>query len=323
VTDILHISFWKKKAISLKELLVYKITLFKTRSRKSAVSRMARAQSRKGILAVDIKNHLGIGARLIWCLEILLYSMENNIQPFFRFSYKDSRKDEDYFSAFFQMPLAKEPQQISYIPVFTIGELGLPQNYNTQLSIESAHELIKKWIVPKKEIAEEAEHFFRKELNGEPSIGVHYRNTDKKSEAPPVSYKNVLLNIELCMKKNPHLKKVFITSDDKEFIDFMKSSSLSAQVFSRQDSFRSADGTAIHENAGLDKYEINKDAIINMLILAKCSFIIKTASILSSCSLLFNPAIPFIMLNKPYDKKTWFPESELIKRTAYEPVSGE
>lgn len=314
-------SFWKRKFNSLNELVKHKSNLYKIKYKRLKISYKVKNQIRKGVFAIEIKNHLGIGARLIWCLEILLYCKENNLKPFFKFTYEDSNENEDYFSAFFQIPDTEPPAKLKFITISTIGDLSFPKNYNKELDIVTANQLLQKYIVPLKDIAVEVNSFFDKELKGGNTLGVHYRNTDKKSEAPPVTYEYALKNIDECFIRKPLLERVFITSDDKEFIEFMKNSHISSKVVFRNDSFRSNDGTAIHERFDLNKYDINKDAIVNMLILTKCSFIIKTASILSSCSLLFNPEIPFIMLNKPYDNKLWFPESELIKKTEFQSIS--
>ena len=312
---VFNISFWKQKALSLKSRLEQRKAAVEEDLRKSRIRQQAKVQQSKGVFAVEIKNHLGIGARLIWCLEIILFCKEHRLKPSFKFSYNGSDVSEDYFGAFFQTD--KSSGNADWITIKTIGDLGFAKNYNRELTLETAHQLITEYLVLRPEITMEVNEFFQQQLHSEKTLGLHYRNTDKKSEASPVTYENVLLNLDFALKQHPELKRIFVSSDDKLFIDFMKRSHLSGLVCMRDDSFRSPDGIAIHERGDVNKYDINKDAIVNMMILSKCSFVLKTASILSSCSLLFNPEIPFAMLNRPFDNKLWFPESELLNRVEY------
>ena len=64
---------------------------------------VARYNSRNGVLAVDICNRNGMGAKLEWCLEILAYCDAHGMLPQFRFSYPDSRPNEDYFGPYFSL----------------------------------------------------------------------------------------------------------------------------------------------------------------------------------------------------------------------------
>jgi hypothetical protein len=46
----------------------------------------------------------------------------------------------------------------------------------------------------------------------------------------------------------------------------------------------------------------------------------KTASLLSGWSKLFNPELPVIMLNEPKKKHLWFPEREIVKQTLFDAI---
>lgn len=269
----------------------------------------------KGVFPIDISRNIGIGAKLIWCLEILLYCKEHNLKPYFKITDNDSKDPDDFFGKFF---ISEPPLNIKFIKMHTISQLNLNKNYNKCLNLKNANALIKEYIIPRSEINIEIEKFIQCNFENKEILGVHYRGTDKIEEAPFVSYKKTFAVISKCLEANPNLSKIFITTDNNDFIEFMKNSSLSNLLCYHNDSYRSNDGIAIHKNNDLNKFNINKDAIINMLILSHCSFIIKSASILSSLSILFNPTIPYVMLNKPYDKNLWFPENILINNNAFE-----
>jgi hypothetical protein len=321
MTEILSFSFLKKKWTSLKKLVDHKSSQYKIKVRVFIISLKFKFVARKGIFPIEFKSHHGIGAKLVWCLEILLYCKKNNLVPYFKFSYIDSKPEEDFFSAFFQTNYSIPSAKIKFVQVKHIGEASLDLNYNKILDLSLASELMNQYIIPKTEIVSETESFCKSYFNGSKTIGVHFRSTDKMTEAPPVDYPTVLKNIEYCLEQNPHIEKIFITTDDKNFLIFMQKSHLSARIVFREDSYRSSDGIGIHNRPDVNKYDINRDAVINMMILRKCDFILKSASFLSAVALIYNPSISFAMLNKPFDKKLWFPESELIKQAAFTSIN--
>ena len=147
---------------------------------------------------------------------------------------------------------------------------------------------------------------------------MHYRGTDKTKESPVVPYDTVKRNIEHYLKLHPETDCVFIASDDINFIENMEWASVGRSIIYRNDSLRSQDGNSIHESADTNKYEVNRDAIVNCLLLSRCDALLKTASILSGWSKLFNPKLPVVVLNQPYEQ--WFPERDLIRKNLFEPV---
>ena len=151
-------------------------------------------------------------------------------------------------------------------------------------------------------------------------LGVHYRGTDKVSEAPYVSYDMVEKNIKFYLDKFPNTDAIFTSSDDNNFISYIKNSSIECPIIYRDDSYRSNNNIPIHYT-NQNKYDINRDAIINCLILSRCNALMKTASILSAWSILFNPNLPLIMLNEPVDECKWFPEKMLIDNVLYDSIT--
>ena len=274
--------------------------------------RAFRSNVSNGVMAVEIKNTIGIGARLSWVLEILAFCDEHNLRPAFRFTYPGS--DIDYFKPFFRIDdsCSCTLDSIPFVKIYTIGELDLGKNYDDVLTVESASYLIKKYLVIQDDILQEVDAFCTAHGFDSKIVGVHYRGTDKSAEAPPVSYDNVEQNIQCFIRKFPETTGVFVSSDDDHFVKYIKESSVGHLVVSRDDFFRATDNVAIHFS-GQDKYDINRDAIVNCLLLSRCHALIKTASILSAWSVLFNPDMQVVMLNRPFDN--YFPERDLMKRS--------
>lgn len=270
-----------------------------------------------GVMAVEIKNTIGIGARLSWVLEILVFCEDNNLLPQFKFTYPGSSKD--YFESFFKIrdrPL-QEYDSIKFVKIYTIGDLCLGKDYDKVLNVKLATYLIDKYLAVQDNVLHEVDEFCNKYFKNKKVLGVHYRGTDKSTEASSVSYDKVGRNIKFYLDKFPATACVFISSDDDNFISYAKSSSIGHLVLSRNDTFRSDNNEPVHWS-NQNKYDINRDAIVNCLLLSRCDALLKTASILSAWSVLFNPELPLVMLNKPFD--SYFPERDLMKSVLYDPV---
>jgi hypothetical protein len=291
----------------------------KPRIKRSLVSLMAKFNSRNGVFAVELKSSVGLGAKLEWCLEILAYCHDNGLVPQFKFSYPNSTKAEDYFDKFFKLKESiVENKPVRFTTINSIIELNLGKDYDRVLTIELATYLIDKYLAVKQEILSEVESFCHQNFANRKVLGVHYRGTDKTKESPAVSYDTVKRNIEHYLKLRPETDSVFIASDDMNFIENMESASVGRSIIYRNDSLRSRDGNSIHESEDTNKYEVNRDAIVNCLLLSRCDALLKTASILSGWSKLFNPKLPVVVLNQPYE--LWFPERDLIRENVFVPV---
>jgi hypothetical protein len=286
-------------------------------SRKKIIPLLVRYRSRKGIYAIDLDSDwLGLGARIVKTLEILMYCEENRLQPLIRYNYREKRKaGEDYFGELFKAKEADKLKtgRIRYTSIRDIDELGWPEDYNEKLELRSARSLFDKYFSVKPEILAEGERFSHDHFGGKKVLGVHYRGTDKAGEAPLVAKEQLFQRIKKVLDERAYLEIIFLSTDDEAIIHFLRSSDLRVPVLFRQDAVRSCDGEQFHRNKEISKSVVNRDAIVNMLILSRCDFLLKTASILSDCSVIFNPAIGVELINKPHSRAlTWWPCTEII-----------
>lgn len=182
---------------------------------------IAEANLKRGLMAVEIKSKHGIGAKLEWVLEILAFCEENALSPQFKFTNPDSNDDENYFESFFRINSHyKQDDPTEFIEIRSIHDLGLDKNYDTILNIELASYLIDKYLIVKVDVMCEVDEFCAQYFSNKSILGVHYRGTDKKREAPPVTYEMVERNINFYLDKFPKTDSVFVASDDENFITF-------------------------------------------------------------------------------------------------------
>jgi hypothetical protein len=287
--------------------------------KRSLNSWRARFHSRHGVLAVELRSTVGLGAKLEWCLEIMAFCDDHGLLPRFRFSYPDSEHTADYFGSLFR---TRDPQErpARFVTISSIIELDLGKDYDQVLTIELAHYLINKYLVVREDVVGEVTDFCRRHFAHRDVLGVHYRGTDKVRESPMVPYDSVRRNIEHYLGLYPKTDSIFVATDDANFLDHLRGASIGRPIVWREDAFRSRDGSSVHESAWTDKYEMNRDAIVNCLILSRCAALLKTASILSGWSKLFNPRLPVVMLSQPHEGHLWFPESALVRESLFEPV---
>lgn len=285
-------------------------------SRKTIIPVLVRYRSRKGVYAIDLDSDwLGLGARIVKTLEILLYCEEKGLTPLIRYNYREKTTGADYFGDLFRYKLSTE--DLIARPAFTsirdVDELGWSEDYNRKLRLNFARTLFDRHFVINPEIVEEVEQFCRSNFNGSMVLGVHYRGTDKAGEAPLVAKDQFLHRIKAVLSERPGLEIIFLSTDDEKIIQFLLDSDLTVPVLFRKDAIRSSDGDQFHRKKEVSKSVVNQDAIINMLILSHCDYLLKTASILSDCSVIFNPNIEVSLISKPHSEGLiWWPCREII-----------
>lgn len=169
---------------------------------------------------------------------------------------------------------------------------------------EEACYLANKYIRIKPDIQKEIDDFYRINFTGFYVIGVHYRGTDKKWEAPRIEYKKVSTELsQFILSRNLKDFKIFIATDEAGFINYL------TQIYGDKkvcylDCIRCPNNIGhnpgIHQNPKNDQYKCGKDALMDCILLSKTDFLIRCCSNLSLCSTFFNPKLEVLELNKKY-----------------------
>jgi len=286
-----------------------------------------RRMSRSGhLLVVDLNSWVGLFAHLEWFLEISVHCERHGLTPCFMSTspqYVDPERGPDWYRYFFTNPQLSpgDRQRIAAgtVPVCRIDgirQLGLPENYDLALNLREAPKLVRKYIGVRPEVTERVDAFVGRHLADRTVLGVHYRGTDKRAEAPLLSYTHVRRSIDRFLDENDDFDCLFVSSDEQAFVEFIESEfSASVPVVYHEDQERSTTGVAIHRSKSGDRFRKAEEAVINCLLLSRCDALIKTPSILSGWSRLFNPDLPVILLASPYEGQLWFPDRDLVSET--------
>lgn len=163
---------------------------------------------------------------------------------------------------------------------------------------QAAHDLIRKYIHVRPYLTKKVSQFVEQNFKSHFVIGVHYRGTDKKIAAPRVKYQEVLKEIKKKIAKVKKNYRIFIATDEQDFIDYMKII-FPKKILYLKSVTRSKDGSPVHIRAD-SPYKVGEDAILDCLLLSKTDYLIRTTSNLSLWSTYFNPVLPFKDLNTLY-----------------------
>lgn len=165
---------------------------------------------------------------------------------------------------------------------------------------KKAHKLIQKYIHLKADIEQEVDQFTKKHFTSF-TIGIHYRGTDKYLEAEEISFSEVFQAVDqLIQEKNLTEFKIFIATDAEPFLQAAQKRFPGKILCIR--ATRSTNGKPLHYNVQTKTsqyyYNQGREAIIDSLLLSRTSFLIRTSSNLSLCSLFYNPGLPYRDLNQ-------------------------
>jgi hypothetical protein len=207
-------------------------------------------------------------------------------------AYYDKKKGPNWWTYYFE-PIAFGKKTNRGIKITDAQQADFANQALSQMSREEAHRLLQKYIVIKKPLQKEIESFVEQHFKDQFVIGVHYRGTDKISEAPRIAYEEVYRVVDRVIGEQTQYK-LFIATDEQAFLDEI-SNRYSGRVICLN-AIRSTNGQAIHASRK-NGYQKGKEALFDCILLSKTQFLIRTASNLSACSTLFNPTLPVILLN--------------------------
>lgn len=281
-----------------------------------------RMRANRGVCSIEIAGTgPGFFAYLTWCLWILRYCEVRGLSPDIRLTsdtYRDPNRGPNWLNDFFDWCPPVSQGEIAKLIRSTQKVLELEDIEHVipvHMSLSEGSRILHAYLRPKPGISKIVDDFWQTFAGDGPVLGVHFRGTDKFWEAPRVSWEHCLAVVQTYLKQHDEIKAMFVASDEQEFIEFMTDAVAHVPVYFHEDHYRSCSGDErpvfLADGGG---YEKGEDALVNALLLAKCSTLIRTTSTLSAWASLFNPDIEVILLNKPYRDNLWYPESEIMKK---------
>lgn len=221
----------------------------------------------------------------------------------------DSKLGENWWSYYFE-PIQLGNLDDEIIEFKEYKKITFSFFAQLKMSRERSNELITKYIKLKPHIQNKLDTLVKNNFEGNHVIGIHYRGTDKVAEARLVTFEAIGSHLVQEVEKNRNLK-IFVATDDENFLLYMYKT-FPGKIIALN-ALRSKDGTAIHTNLTENPYQKGEEALLDCLLLSKCSKLFKTASNLSDVSIKFNPTIPVINISKHFTESTQFNKYNLFK----------
>lgn len=216
--------------------------------------------------------------------------------------YYDPAKGGNFWEYYMKPITVADPkkcmQGTTCMPQDINGYVKMAYDAEGSLSRKEAHALIKKYFQVRPEIQQIVDDFVKEHFVGQGRIiGLHYRGTDKATEAKQLDYEEVFARLErLIFEKHDMSKvKIFVASDEEAFIQACKERFPGLVIASN--ARRSLDGKPLHFNSD-QPYETGLQALVDALLLSKTDVLLRTSSNLSLWSSYFNPNIPVFSLTE-------------------------
>lgn len=121
----------------------------------------------------------------------------------------------------------------------------------------------------------------------EGTLGLHYRGTDKNQalhDTNPVSYDDMLSAADEAFKAHPHLKSLFIATDEAGFVSAARQRFPDLEV-------RNLGEVSFHKSGVQDKDRADR-ALLDCVLLSRCALVLKCSSALSGFAKVLRPSLP-------------------------------
>lgn len=259
-------------------------------------------------------------------LEGIHNAIENNLIPVVDYRkgmehYKAHDKPHNVWDLYFEQPYKAEDitkDFIEYKYGYTEGYIGrckfMKNNVFDIKEIMSLRPFVVKHLKVKAIILNRLNITANKyKFNFDNTIGVCYRGTDRK-ETPRVEYVRYLPVINKLLKANRKLR-IYIQSDEIEFVDFIKSRYPNS-FYILDFQISSKGGSVVHKINKKSGYEMGIDCVLMMLLLSKCKYMVKNFSNLTDFTAYFKKDNNIIHIFSNQKEKI---RNDLNKSLEYEP----
>lgn len=264
-------------------------------------------------IAID-RPGLGFFAHLTWYIPILTVAGQQNIPvqiASLSRQYVTPERGGDFVDYFFADRLAGHlnmPESVPWTVIKTISQV-VPDDDRLQTGFDYANRIFFERYEFRPWVLETIDVLLKDRPKDDRLIGVHYRGTDKDTEAPRVDYAEMLAVIERELARSPNAH-IFVATDEVHFLEVCRTR-YGGRVLFLKDYVRSRSGQPVHLQPMHDGFRLGRDAVLNCALLSRCDILIKTPSILSGWAKIINPALPAFLMARPYDKFKWFPDRDI------------
>jgi hypothetical protein len=299
--------------------------LFHAQRRQRLRWRLDRGEAELGF---DISGAMGLGATLSNAVLLLGFCDRRGLRPRIRFTnplYRIPGR-RDWFGAYFRLrsePAAdpgRKVRNVKYIAIGSQADYALP-GVGLDMTLARANELFHRYLAFDPPLLAEADAFAAAHGLDASSIAVHFRGTDKtrqhNREAPEVGWEALFEALRRLAGAAPRAR-IFFATDEPELIAHARRSELAPRLVVYECRELFFGGRPAHVTDG-DGYRKGFEAIVTMLLIARCGIVVRTPSHLSAWANILNLDQKVVMLTRPLDDFMHFPDAR-VWRDRWEPA---
>ncbi len=239
----------------------------------------------------------GFFSLFIQAMNGYVFAQDHGIQPYVDFGnttycYTDSSKEEKNFWNYYFLQSGPAEKLASKSTLNRFIEV-----YPIRIWHRSYFREINKLAVSQLRFTPEVDKIMTEaasKIKQQKTLGIQLRGTDHKDEikeVKPSSY------IKVVRKYIADYDKLFVATDDKKLLEILKQN-FGEKVFTH-DVIRSADGKAVHLDTSItNRYKLGLEVLLDSYCLAHCDRLILVSSNVSFAALLFNPEVPYEILER-------------------------
>ncbi len=200
----------------------------------------------------------------------------------------DSTADDSIFSMPYETFVELVEEHPDSVYSFTFGKwrfaknLDLDEWYKEQR--RKGRETVKEFIRPKAHIVDKVNSFYKQHLKGSFVLGLHVRGTDMNYGAvvAPAEY---FKHIDSYIKQHADLK-IFLATDQVQYLEVFQDKYGERVYYTN--CLRSEDEIAPFKMENASPYQKGEEILLDILLLAKSDFLIKSASNVGEMAIYFS-----------------------------------
>ncbi|MGB8468314.1 MAG: hypothetical protein WCE21_04875 [Candidatus Babeliales bacterium] len=154
---------------------------------------------------------------------------------------------------------------------------------------QEVYQLMQKYIHVKSVVQKKVDAFYKKHMEGKPTVGVHIRRTD--------NYISIHVGLEEYIKRLQDFPnhQILVCTDDYQALAYMKEKFGKRVIYCNV--YRSHDGSPVHHHGKHSKPLLGEEILMEVLLLARCDLFVHAISNVVCGVLFFNPMIPNIFID--------------------------
>ena len=262
-----------------------------------------------GVVKIRIHAPLaGLGAHFNMAVLMLTTCQRRGVIPRFRFTsplYGAEDGNVDWLQPLYRQP--RGPCEIDGPELLITRWDDMSWSFRSRCLDQrrAVSRLVHAHFQPARAVAARVASLAETLFQGSQTLGVHYRGTDKASEARFVPVGEMVASIRKLLIAHSSLRRVFVATDSADFVLALGREIDGRPVVSAPAVERSSGTEGVHFKHSKNRIARAEQALVDALLLERCAYLLKTESGLSQWTTLLNPDLPVLQLNARYHRPQW------------------